>query len=103
MLDLNEVFAWAAIGIGAGIAGNLWHARRDGMGVALKLIVSPAGAVLAGSIAALWLPHGRASVRLFDAAVGAIAALGLLHGVWGVMHSHRAPQEPDLERDAPGP
>jgi|HubBroStandDraft_6_1064221.scaffolds.fasta_scaffold208619_2 uncharacterized membrane protein YeaQ/YmgE (transglycosylase-associated protein family) len=102
MLDLNEVFAWTAIGLGAGMAGNLWHARRDGTGVALKLVAAPIGAVIAGCIAALWIPHGRASMRLFDAAAGGIAALALLHWVWALVHGHGGPQELDLERDPPG-
>jgi uncharacterized membrane protein YeaQ/YmgE (transglycosylase-associated protein family) len=102
MFDLNEVFAWTAIGAGASIAGNLWHARRDGTGVVLKLIAGPAGAVLAGTLAAFWLPRGAPGSRLFDAAVGGIAALGLLHWVWSLVYSRRASRDPDLERDPSG-
>jgi len=102
MFDFSEVLAWIAIGAGAGIVGNLWHARRDAAGVVSKLLVGPAGAVVGGALAAAMFPYGRASMRLFDAAFFALVALAVLHGVWAAVHGHRQPHEPDLEDDAPG-
>jgi uncharacterized membrane protein YeaQ/YmgE (transglycosylase-associated protein family) len=102
MFDFSEVLAWIAIGAGAGIVGNLWHARRDAAGVVSKLLVGPAGAIIGGALAAVMFPYGRASMRLFDAAFFAFVALALLHLVWAIAHSRRKPHEPDLEEDAPG-
>ncbi len=102
MFDFSEVLAWIAIGAGVGIVGNLWHARRDATGVVLKLVAGAAGAVVAGGLAALMAPQGRASMRLFASAVGGFIALALLQFVWAVVSSHRSPQEPDLQDDAPG-
>lgn len=102
MHDWSEVLAWIAIGAGASIVGNLWHARRDTAGIVSKMLIGPAGAVVGGALAALMFPYGRASMRLFDAAFFAFVALALQHFIWAIVHARRAPGEPDLQRDAPG-
>jgi hypothetical protein len=102
MFDFSEVFAWIAMGAGAGIVGNLWHARRDAAGVTAKLVVGPAGAVFGGALGGLLFPYGRAGMRLFDAAVFGLVALGLLHLVWMIAQTRRNAADVNLADDPPG-
>jgi uncharacterized membrane protein YeaQ/YmgE (transglycosylase-associated protein family) len=102
MFDYSEVLAWIAIGAGAGIVGNLWHARRDAAGVVAKMLVGPAGAVIGGALGGVLFPYGRARMRMFDAAFFAFCALALLHFFWVIARNRFASSEAHLEVDAPG-
>lgn len=83
-------FAWIVIGVAASLAGMIWPFRRGAIGVIANVVAGAAGAVLAGfaSYAVLpWARHEDTPARLFFAALGAIAALGLVHAAYA-RHAH---------------
>jgi uncharacterized membrane protein YeaQ/YmgE (transglycosylase-associated protein family) len=78
----DDALAWVAIGAAASLAGMIWPFRRGGVGVVANLFVGAGGAVLAALLSCLILPwssYGHTPARLFFAAFGAIAALGIVH------------------------
>jgi hypothetical protein len=81
----SDLVGWICIGLAAAIAGWIWPFRRGVAGVAVNVVTAIAGAVGLPLLAA-----GARVVRSVDdpvclalAAVGAIAALAVVHAVWG--------------------
>ena len=88
----DSVLAWIAIGAAASLAGMIWPFRRGAAGVVVNLLAGAAGAVLAGLSSYAFLPaQGGASdpARLFYAALGAIASLGIVHAAWNRVMERR--------------
>jgi uncharacterized sodium:solute symporter family permease YidK len=88
MMGFEAVLGWAAIGLAASLAGMVWTFRRGALGVAINALVAMVGAVLVPVISFIVLPPSggadrhEAPGRLVLAAVGALAALAIAHGVW---------------------
>jgi len=82
MNALDSVLGWLAIGASASLAAMMWPFLRGGAGVFLKLVLGPLGAVAGALLSHAVLPHETPTARLFFAAVGAIAALGLSQVAW---------------------
>jgi uncharacterized membrane protein YeaQ/YmgE (transglycosylase-associated protein family) len=82
MNALDSVLGWMAIGAAASLASMVWPFLRGGAGVFLKLMIGPLGAIVGAVLSHAILPHESPSERLFFAAVGAIAALGLSQFAW---------------------
>src|SRR5579883_1224906 len=84
----DGVLAWIAIGAAASLAGMIWPFRRGTLGVVVNLLAGTSGAVIAGLVGCAALPEastvGGASGEacLFFAALGAVAALGIVHAAW---------------------
>jgi uncharacterized membrane protein YeaQ/YmgE (transglycosylase-associated protein family) len=79
------LFGWIAIGAAASLAGMIWPFRRGVIGVVVNLLAGIIGAVLCAVLSFLVVPwdgHGERPARLFFAAVGALASLGLVHVGW---------------------
>jgi uncharacterized membrane protein YeaQ/YmgE (transglycosylase-associated protein family) len=71
-----------AIGAAASLASMVWPFLRGGAGVFIKLMLGPLGAVAGAVISHALLPHESPNERLFFAALGAIAVLGLSQFAW---------------------
>jgi uncharacterized membrane protein YeaQ/YmgE (transglycosylase-associated protein family) len=82
MNALDSVLGWTAIGAAASLASMVWPFLRGGAGVFIKLMLGPLGAVAGAAISHVVLPHESPNERLFFAAMGAIAALGLSQFAW---------------------
>jgi uncharacterized membrane protein YeaQ/YmgE (transglycosylase-associated protein family) len=81
----DALLAWAAIGAAASLAGMIWPFRRGVLGIVVNLLAGVTGAVVSGVLSYVVLPagtHGDTPARLFFAALGALAALGLVHAAW---------------------
>ncbi len=88
----DSLLAWVAIGAAASLAGMIWPFRRGALGVVVNLMAGVAGALLAGLASHLFLPAKSTSndqARLFFAALGGIAALGVVHAAWNRMIERR--------------
>ena len=84
-IPYDSVLAWIAIGAGASLAGMIWSFRRGALGIAVNLLAGIAGALLAALASYAFLPvesAGSERARLFYAALGAIAMLGIVHAAW---------------------
>jgi uncharacterized membrane protein YeaQ/YmgE (transglycosylase-associated protein family) len=84
-MNADIVLGWAAIGAAASLAGMIWPFRRGALGVVVNLVAGIAGAVVVALLSLLVLPGGERSdtpARLLFAALGALAALGLVHAGW---------------------
>jgi hypothetical protein len=88
MMGFDTVLGWAAIGLAASLAAMVWTFRRGALGVAINAFVAVTGAILVPLVSLLILPHASAGNRyeapgrLVLAAVGALVALGIAHGIW---------------------
>jgi uncharacterized membrane protein YeaQ/YmgE (transglycosylase-associated protein family) len=82
MNALDSVLGWMALGAAASLASMVWPFLRGGAGVFLKLMIGPLGAIVGAALSHAILPHESPTERLFFAAVGAIAALGLSQFAW---------------------
>jgi uncharacterized membrane protein YeaQ/YmgE (transglycosylase-associated protein family) len=90
-MHTDTVLAWIAIGAAAALAGMIWPFRRGVMGVLVNLLTGVLGALVAALLSFLVLPystHGDTPVRLSFAALGALAALGIVHA-WALRRSAR--------------
>jgi len=84
-MTADTMLAWVVIGVAASLAGMVWPFRRGAAGVAVNMVAGAAGAIAAGLLSYLVLPSARPDsepARLFFAALGALAALGLAHAAW---------------------
>jgi uncharacterized membrane protein YeaQ/YmgE (transglycosylase-associated protein family) len=86
-LATDNVLGWIAIGAAASLAGMIWPFRRGAVGVVVNLLAGTSGALLAVLASYAFLPAQGAGAtsdraRLFYAALGAIASLGILHAAW---------------------
>jgi uncharacterized membrane protein YeaQ/YmgE (transglycosylase-associated protein family) len=84
-MDASAVLGWAAIGAAASLAGMIWPFRRGALGVVINLVAGVGGAIMSALLSHLLLPrgtHGDNPARLSFAALGALAALGLVHALW---------------------
>ncbi|MGD0675414.1 MAG: hypothetical protein ABSC94_08350 [Polyangiaceae bacterium] len=82
MFGGDKWLAWVAIGIAAALAGMIWPFRRGAIGVVVNLLAGVAGALVVAALGGLVLPQTREHdnpARLFFAALGALAALGITH------------------------
>jgi hypothetical protein len=91
-------YAYFAIGAAASLAGMIWAFRRGVPGVLANFAAGIGGGLLGGALSHGGNPHhvlrGPAipgipapagPLHLFCAAVGAIAALVILHVAWGLV------------------
>jgi uncharacterized membrane protein YeaQ/YmgE (transglycosylase-associated protein family) len=79
------VLGWIAIGAAASLAGMIWPFRRGALGVVLNLVMGVGGALVAALFSYFAVPAGQpreTGTRLFFAAVGALAALVIVHFAW---------------------
>ncbi|MDP9035308.1 MAG: hypothetical protein M3O50_10915 [Myxococcota bacterium] len=84
-MSTDTVFGFVAIGIAASLAGMIWPFQRGTLGIVVNLAVGVLGAVLGGfaSYAVLpWANHRETPARLFFSALGALAALFIVHATW---------------------
>ena len=82
MNALDSTLGWMAIGAAASLAALMWPFLRGTVGVIIKLLLGPLGAVAGALLSHLLLPNEPASLRLIFAAVGAIGSLLVLQVVW---------------------
>jgi hypothetical protein len=83
MINSDEVLAWIAIGVAASLGGMIWPFRRGAVGVAMNVGVAATGAVALALLGQAILPlQHRGPLRLLFAALGAVGALLLAHGIW---------------------
>lgn len=82
MNALDSVLGWLAIGAAASLASMVWPFLRGGAGVFIKLFLGPLGAIAGAAISHAILPDESPTERLFFAALGAVAALGLSQLAW---------------------
>ncbi|HEX8792325.1 MAG TPA: hypothetical protein VF765_15330 [Polyangiaceae bacterium] len=106
-MTVEAWYSWAAIGVAASLGGMIWAFRRGVFGVLANFAAGIGGALLGGALAAASAPHAvfrgpaipgipapAGPSPMFFAAVGAIAALLVLHVVWIgvlVMRGRQAP------------
>jgi uncharacterized membrane protein YeaQ/YmgE (transglycosylase-associated protein family) len=85
-MGLSHVLAWVCIGLAASLAGCIWPFRRGVGGLVVNAIAALAGAVGAGLVfvAATQRP-ANAPATLAVAAIGAVAALLLVHASWSLL------------------
>lgn len=82
-MTFDEVLSWVAIGLAASLAGMIWPFRRGTAGVIANMAVGVLGAIGAALASLLVTPsNGSTPARLFFAALGALAALGIAHAAW---------------------
>jgi uncharacterized membrane protein YeaQ/YmgE (transglycosylase-associated protein family) len=84
-VERDSILAWAAIGGAASLAGMIWPFRRGAVGVVVNVLSGVTGAILSGLLSYLFLPQATTTnnqARLFFAALGAIALLGVVHAAW---------------------
>jgi hypothetical protein len=100
-LTAADVLGWMAIGAAASLAGMIWPFRRGVLGVVVNLCAGVGGAVMAALLSYLLVPppRGAGMTRLFFAAAGAIASLGLAHAIW----IRRVPHLQSRSRRGSGP
>ena len=80
---IGTMLGWILIGAAASLAGMIWPFRRGAAGVVVNLVAGVLGALAGGLIGQFALSGARAEpARLLFAAVGALVALGLVHGAW---------------------
>jgi hypothetical protein len=90
MIDSDEVLAWIAIGVAASLGGMIWPFRRGAAGIAMNIGVAATGAVGLALLGDAILPlQHRGPLRLLFAALGAVGALLLAHGVWHMVSAPR--------------
>ncbi len=85
MPSTDTLWACAALGAAASLAGMIWPFRRGPLGVVANLLAGVAGALIAVIVASAALPgvrSGGAPTWFFFAVLGALAAIGLVHAVW---------------------
>src|SRR5258708_4935513 len=95
----DTVLACIAIGSAAALAGMIWPFRRGALGVVVNLLTGVLGALVAALLSYAFLPyspHGDTPTRLAFAALGALAALGIVHA-WAL---RRAARRVTLRRSA---
>jgi uncharacterized membrane protein YeaQ/YmgE (transglycosylase-associated protein family) len=96
----DTVLGWVAIGAAASLAGMIWPFRRGVLGIIVNLVAGTAGAVLVALASYIVFPagsHGETPARLWFAALGALAALGVVHAAW----LRAAPRAPARVRSGP--
>jgi uncharacterized membrane protein YeaQ/YmgE (transglycosylase-associated protein family) len=82
MNALDSTLGWMAIGAAASLAALMWPFLRGKVGVIIKLLLGPLGAVAGALLSHLLLPNEPASLRLIFAAAGAVVSLLVLQIVW---------------------
>jgi uncharacterized membrane protein YeaQ/YmgE (transglycosylase-associated protein family) len=90
-MDTREaVLAWACFGLVAGIAAMTMPFRRGMAGLLLNVLVGVGGALLFGAsgVALHLYPRASDPLSFAWATVGALGALGIVHGTW-MKFSHR--------------
>jgi uncharacterized membrane protein YeaQ/YmgE (transglycosylase-associated protein family) len=97
-MSADSWLSWIAIGAAASLAGMIWAFRRGVAGVVANIGAGIGGAVLAALLSFAIVPSSAShatEVRLLFAAVGAVAALSIVHGGWTVwLHRPRGRQAP---------
>jgi uncharacterized membrane protein YeaQ/YmgE (transglycosylase-associated protein family) len=94
---MDDIFAWIAIGAAASLAGMIWPFRRGAAGIGANLAAGSVGAVALGLASSLfWRSPDQGHVRLLFAALGALVALLLAHGLWNrrVRQAHHPKDTP---------
>jgi uncharacterized membrane protein YeaQ/YmgE (transglycosylase-associated protein family) len=84
-MNADTVLGWVGIGAAASLAAMIWPFRRGAIGVVGNLVAGIVGAVAVALLSYLVTPSPSTAdgpVRLFFAALGAIASLCLVHAAW---------------------
>jgi uncharacterized membrane protein YeaQ/YmgE (transglycosylase-associated protein family) len=92
MIVADAVLGSIAIGVAASLAAMIWPFRRGASGIALNIVTGVLGATGAALISYAVAPSPAMPEHLFFAAVGAIAALGMVHALWARRAHERRPR-----------